>query len=147
MGTTDSTYGLRWLETLAVRAGLPKGVADLTREQWDAVVAADGDELTLSVRWDMDQSQWLAGVDDALGEELLTEYFAMAGQAFAAVKAYVAEYRHTPCGDCGDTGIVMWEQGDSEGTDFCGCRFGQRAADRKDDADAEAALSARWERG
>ena len=118
----------RWLETLAVRAGLPEGIADLPREEWQGVSEKDGDNLELSIGHDCD-GKWWAGLD-APRYQSTTFYAESPEAAFAWLAEQVNAYEHIPCPRCRDEGTVSWAHGEDSGEEFCDeCDKGNALAD------------------
>jgi hypothetical protein len=117
-----------WLETLAKRAGLPAGLSDLMREEWQGVTDKDGDRLELRVGHD-GNGQWWAGLD-APRYQSPTFYAESPEAAFSWLAEQVGKYEHIPCPRCRDEGTVSWAHGEDSGEEFCDeCDKGNALAD------------------
>ena len=124
-----------YLQHLAVGAGLPKGDC-FAIDGWECDRQLDGDDVRLSMAWDIDLCRWQAWVGtEAEPTKLQTSpLFETPQEALAWLKAQSDAYTHIPCEECDDTGLLdinqdCWAYSTGhytrESCDFCDCKIGQ----------------------
>lgn len=133
-----------YLQHLALAAGLRKGNC-YTMDAWEDQPQLDGDDVVLSLRWDIDQCRWQAWVGtEAEPTNLHTSpLYDTPQEALAWLKAQSDAYEHIPCEVCGDEGVLSgftdeWSHTSGAGhytrdwSDFCECRVGRQKRDEAD---------------
>ena len=134
-----------YLQHLALAAGLPKGDC-FAIDGWECDRQLDGDDVRLSMAWDVDQCRWQAWVGtEAEPTKLHTSpLYETPQEGLAWLKDQADAYEHIPCEVCNDEGVIEGFTDEFNSTighftrdwsDFCECRVGRQKRDAAEGGD------------